>query len=186
MGYTSKQKGYKYFNPTTQLVWVSQEDIFDESETWYEPNSTLFAPTEEELDDNSDGDIQQWPQEPASTKSITWLRSGIHKGKSKMPNYEVGHPDKSDLDMSAHSLHSVYGKPIMRMPGIKKAMTSTNEKLLHSSQEKNLVTWFGSMSIWHITMPSWWRSQLNESRKVFRKQLMTIDGLNTWMKKCKH
>ena len=71
MGYTSKQKGYKCFNPTTRLVWVSQEVIFDELATWYEPNSTLFAPTEEELDDNSDGDIQQQPQEPPSTESIT-------------------------------------------------------------------------------------------------------------------
>ena len=47
-----------------------------------------------------------------------------------MPEYEVEeHPDDSDSDYSAHSLDSEFGVPIMRIPGVKKALTSTNEKL---------------------------------------------------------
>ena len=58
-----------------------------------------------------------------------------------MPEYEVeDHPDNSDSDLSARSLDSEFGVPIMRTPGVKKALTSTNEKLRRSSRAKTQVT----------------------------------------------
>ena len=42
-----------------------------------------------------------------------------------MPEYEVDvHPDDSDSDVSAPSLDSEFGVPIMWTPGVKKALTS--------------------------------------------------------------
>ena len=60
-----------------------------------------------------------------------------------MPEYEVEelHDDR-DSDDSAHSLDSELGVPIMRTPGVKKALTSTNEKLRRSSRAKTHVTRF--------------------------------------------
>ena len=46
----------------------------------------------------------------------------------------------SDSDDSAHSLDSEFGVPIMRKPGVKKVLTTTNEKLRRSSQAKTQVT----------------------------------------------
>ena len=58
-----------------------------------------------------------------------------------MPEYKVEvHPNNSDSDDSAHSLDSDFGVPIMRTPGVKKALTLTNEKLRRSSREKTQVT----------------------------------------------
>ena len=57
-----------------------------------------------------------------------------------MPEYEVDHLDDSDSDISARSLDSEFGVPIMWTPGVKKALTSTNEKLCRSSQVKTQVT----------------------------------------------
>ena len=60
-----------------------------------------------------------------------------------MPEYEVDvHPDDSDSDVSAPSLDSEFGVPIMRTPGVKKVLTSTKGKLCCSSRAKNLVTWY--------------------------------------------
>ena len=60
-----------------------------------------------------------------------------------MPEYEVDHPDDSDSDILAPSLDNEFGVPIMRTPGVKNALTTTNEKLWRSSREKNPVTQFG-------------------------------------------
>ena len=64
----------------------------------------------------------------------------LDKDKGKMPEYEVVHHDDSDSDVSAASLDSEFGVPIMWTAGVKKALTSTNEKLHRSSQAKNPVT----------------------------------------------
>ena len=60
-------------------------------------------------------------------------------GKAKMPEYEEDH---FDGDESTHSLDSEFGGfdvPI----GVKKALTSANEKLRRSTREKNPVSRFG-------------------------------------------
>ena len=47
---------------------------------------------------------------------------------------------------STHSLESEFGGfdvPIIRSPDVKKALTSTNEQLCHSTREKNQVSRFG-------------------------------------------
>ena len=67
----------------------------------------------------------------------------MDKGKGKIPEYEVDHPDNNDSDVSAPSLDSEFGVPIMRTPGVKKALTVANEKLYRSSRAKNPVTRFG-------------------------------------------
>ena len=46
-----------------------------------------------------------------------------------MPEYKVDRPNDSYSNVSAPSLDSEFGVPIMRTPGVKKALTSTNEKL---------------------------------------------------------
>ena len=63
----------------------------------------------------------------------------MDKGKEKMPEYEDDHFDD---DESTHSLDSEFGGfdvPI----GVKKALTSANEKLRLSTREKNPVSQFG-------------------------------------------
>ena len=67
--------------------------------------------------------------EPSSIPSTSqpWAKS--YKGKGKMLEYEVDHPNESDSDVSAHSLDNEFGVPIMRTPNVKKALTPTNEKL---------------------------------------------------------
>ena len=58
-----------------------------------------------------------------------------------MPEYEVEElPDDRDSDDSARSLDSEFGVPIMRTPGVKKAVTLTDEKLRRSSRAKTQIT----------------------------------------------
>ena len=60
----------------------------------------------------------------------------MDKGKAKMPEYEDDHFDDNE---STHSLDSEFGGfdvPI----GVKKALTSANEKLCCSTREKNPVS----------------------------------------------
>ena len=141
------------FNPRGS----GQDVVFNEPASWYEPDSVASGPTKEELDANSDDDIRpsplpkdntsstelNGPHEPLciSITSQPWPRSD--KGKGKMPKFVVDHLDESDSDVSVHSLESEFGVPIMQIPGVKKALTLTNEKLRRSSREKNLVTRLG-------------------------------------------
>ena len=140
VGYSSKKKGYKCFNPSTRLVRVSRDVIFDKLSTWCKPNSTSSRPTEEESDTISDDDIQpraiptnpsltmmSGPSKQPSNQSTTLPSGRLDKGKGKMPEYEVDHPNERDLDVSALSLDSEFEVPIMQTLGIKKALTSTNE-----------------------------------------------------------
>ena len=66
----------------------------------------------------------------------------MDKGKAKMSEYE---DDPSDDNESTHSLDSEFGGfdvPIIRSTGVKKAVTSTNEKLCRFTREKNPVSRF--------------------------------------------
>ena len=38
IGYSSKQKAFKCFNPSTRAVWVGQDVVFNELASWYEPH----------------------------------------------------------------------------------------------------------------------------------------------------
>ena len=81
------------------------------------------------------------PQEPLRDESTSRPSPKSDKGKGKMSEYEVEvHPDDSNSDNSALSLDSEFGGPIMRTPGVKKVLTTTNEKLCRSSQAKTQVT----------------------------------------------
>ena len=70
VGYSSKKKAYKCFNPSTRAVRVSRDVVFDESASWYEPDSTPSGPNEEELDVNMDDDIQPSPLPKNNPSSI--------------------------------------------------------------------------------------------------------------------
>ena len=107
-------------NPSTREVRINRDVVFDESASWYKPDATPSDPIEEELKANSDEETR-----PSPTSD---------KGKGKMREYEVEEPlDDRDSDDSAHSLDSELGVPIMQTRGVKKALTSTNEKLRRSS-----------------------------------------------------
>ena len=120
IGQSLEQKGYKYFNPSTQRIFVSRDVIFDESTSWYEPNSSPPELVEEEMEFNSKADIQpspiprespistrlSGPQEPPSDQSTLWPSPKMDtKGKAKMPEYE-----DSNGNESTHSHDSEYGK----------------------------------------------------------------------------
>ena len=54
--------------------------------------------------------------------------------------------EQSGGNESTHSLDNELGGfnvPMMRTPGVKKAIDTTNENLCHSTQEKNLISRFG-------------------------------------------
>ena len=44
VGYSLEQKGYKCFNPSTSKVHVSRDVVFEESRSWYEPDSSSPKP----------------------------------------------------------------------------------------------------------------------------------------------
>ena len=83
VGYSSEQKGYKCLNPLTRAVRVGQDVVFDESTSWYEPDSTPSKPTKKELDVNSDNNIRPSPLPKDSRSSIEL--SGWHE-PSSIPN----------------------------------------------------------------------------------------------------
>ena len=56
--YSSTKKAYKCFNPSTRAVRISRDVVFDESASWYEPDSIPSGPNEEELEVNTNDDIQ--------------------------------------------------------------------------------------------------------------------------------
>ena len=92
------------------------------------------------------------PQEPPSDQSTSRPSPKMNKGKGKMLEYE---DDQFDDNRSTHSLDSDFGGfdlPIIRSPEVKKALTSANEKLRHSTREKNPVSRFG-YDYMDITMP---------------------------------
>ena len=58
MGYSLEQKGHKCFNPSIWKVRISWGVVFENSASWYEPDSAPSEPIEEDLDTNSEVDIQ--------------------------------------------------------------------------------------------------------------------------------
>ena len=112
---------YKSFNLWTRAVQVSRDIVIDESASWYELDSTLSNPIEEELNAISDDDIRpnplpkdnpssaqlSGPHEPSRDESTSRPSSKSDKGKGKMPEYELDHPDGSDSDASALWLASL-------------------------------------------------------------------------------
>ena len=79
------------------------------------------------------------PQEPPSDQSTSQPSSKMDKGKAKMLECE---DDNFDDTESTHSLNREFcglDVPI----GVKKALTSANEKFGRSTRAKNLVTRFG-------------------------------------------
>ena len=170
MGYSLEQKGYKCFNPSTRMVRVSRDVVFDESASWYAPASSTPEAPEHDSDigaesrpraightyDSPSSSMLSGPSEPESIWSVSQadsdLASGsrlqatrLDKGKAKMKEYDSDNSstNESDLGMSPRSLDSEFGVPIMRTPGVKKALASTNEKLRRSSRQKNTITRFG-------------------------------------------
>ena len=129
--YSSKQKGYKCFNPSTRAVRMSQYVVFDKSASWYKPDPAPSGSTEEELDEPHDSirpsplpkdsltsTELSGPHEPSSIPSTSQPWAESNKGKDKMLEYEINQPDKSDSDESARSLDREFGVPIMRTPDV--------------------------------------------------------------------
>ena len=54
IGYSSEQKGYKCFNPSTRKVRVSRDVVFDESASWYTPEPTPPEPSTNDLENTKD------------------------------------------------------------------------------------------------------------------------------------
>ena len=80
------------------------------------------------LKDNPNSIGLNGPHEPLCDESTLRPSLKSDKGKGKMPEYEVEvHLDDSNSDDSALSLDSEFGVPIMRTPGVKKALTTTKE-----------------------------------------------------------
>ena len=52
IGYSLEQKGYKCYNPSTRKVLVSRDVVFDESASWYAPETTtiIFRSTRNQPD----------------------------------------------------------------------------------------------------------------------------------------
>ena len=90
------------------------------------------------------------PHNPSSIPSTSQPWAGSDKGKGKMPEYEVDHHDESDSDVSARSLDSEFGVPIMetlvlRIDRPQLTYTYTNmaaeiENDKKNKQEKNTST----------------------------------------------
>ena len=153
VGHSLEQKMYKFFNPSTRKVCVSWDVVFDESSSWYKPDLTPPEPSTNDLDNNEDDEQLRSileesptstklsrPQEPPSNQRTSRPSPKMDKGKAKRPKYE---DDQFDGNESTYSLNSEFGGldvPLMRSPRVKKALSSANEKLCRSTQEKNLVS----------------------------------------------
>ena len=79
------------------------------------------------------------PEEPPGIQSTSLPSSKMDKGKAKMPKYEDDHFEGNESTHSLDSEFSGFDLPI----GVKKALTSANQKLRRSTREKNPVSRFG-------------------------------------------
>ena len=78
-------------------------------------------------------------QDPPSDQITSRPSPKMDKGKAKMTEYEDNQFDDNE---STHSLDN-FDLPIMRTPGVKKAISTVNKKLHRSTREKNPVSRFG-------------------------------------------
>ena len=83
------------------------------------------------------------PQEPSSNQRMFQTSAATYKGKAKMLEYEVDYSHESDVDGLAHSFDSDFGVPIMRTPGVKKDLATTNEKIWRWTRGKSAIARFG-------------------------------------------
>ena len=89
------------------------------------------------LDDSPTSTSFSGLQEPPRDQSTSRPSPKMDKGKAKMSDHEE---DPSDDNESTHSLDSEFGAfdvPLLRSPGVQKALKSGNEKLCRSTREKN-------------------------------------------------
>ena len=90
----------------------------------------------------------------------------MDKGKGKMPEYEVDHPNESASDVSACSLDNEFGVGIMQTPGAKKAINSANKNSDAHLERRTSSLGSAITSIWPTIMPSRLWKQTNKSPKA--------------------
>ena len=78
-------------------------------------------------------------QEPPSDQRTSRPSPKMDKGKTKMPEYEDDHFDRNESTQSLDSQFGGFDIPV----GVKKVLTTANEKLYRSIREKNPVSRFG-------------------------------------------
>ena len=81
------------------------------------------------------------PLEPPRNRSTTQRWGSLDKGKGKMHEYEVDHPDKSDLNVLAHSLDNDFCVLIMHTYGVKKVLATLGQPMVYRllCQQQRLV-----------------------------------------------
>ena len=145
--YSLEQKGYKCYNPSTHKVRVSRDVVYEESASWYEPRTTTtsFDPesAEQEMEDEDQLEYifegspittrLSGPREPLSDQSTSRSSPTLDKGKAKMPEYEYDHFNRNESTHSLDSEFKGFDVPIIRSPGVKKALTLANENLCRST-----------------------------------------------------
>ena len=130
---------------------VSRDILFDEYASWYAPetapNSTPFDADYAEQEVEADAQpVHVTDGSPITTELSGPQESSCDPSTSRTsPKPDKGKmlDDGNDSDGSTPSLDSEFGVPIMRTPGVKKALSSASEKLRRSSREKNPVTRLG-------------------------------------------
>ena len=160
IGYSLEQKGYRCYNPVTRKLRVSRDVVFDEMSSWYSAEKA----SEADLDDHvvvesarQESQVLSGPSESSCSKSMenSWKIGKVHvqvapnvskKGKEKVdepPMVFDASIDHSSIggesSGSEMSLDEELGIPVIRTPGVKKAMETMNAKLRRSTRLKNPV-----------------------------------------------
>ena len=144
---------YRCFNPSTLKVRVSWDVVFDEMASWDAPELTTLGTSTNDLDNTEDDDQLRSipddslistrlsrPQEPPSDQSTSRPSPKMDKGKANMPKYEDDPSDDNESTQSLDIKLGAFDVPLMRSPGVQKALTSANEKLRRSTREKNPIS----------------------------------------------
>ena len=160
IGYSLEQKGYRCYNPLTHKLRVSRDVVFDEMNSMFGVVQSIEADLDERVDLQNvqqESQMLSGPGECSSSKSVQnpWSigrmnvqgsSNALQKGKAKIveqddvpyvsPRHSINDGNSSGSDVS---LDEELGIPIMRTPGVKKAMEGMNEKLRRSTRTKNPV-----------------------------------------------
>jgi len=126
IGYSSKQKGYRCFNPSTRKLQVSRDVVFDEMVNWYSP--LKVAEDGETRNGDVSSNVEQesqlisQPQESSisGSNSTPWkgrLRSsnivhGSFQTSSKNPHVDDG---SSDFEKSVGEESRISSKTILEL-----------------------------------------------------------------------